>query len=242
MAGPRHGSGRGHWSLRLLLIGVGAFVVTSGSPVLRTTASAAPAAGAAPGEVIPSAPSSQGAPPLTSLDPMGAGQVPPVRPKANGTEFDPPASSDVLRAAEAAKAPKITGYDPATSVEDVAARDRFAVVYKNVDGTRTAQVHNEPVHYKSAKGSWERIDTHVVVDETTPGGLRSAADEWTARFGPSDVGVSFESPSGSFTVIPEKTSAGVVPAVDPPIPAARAPSTPTCGQGSTSAITCPPPG
>ncbi len=101
-----------------------------------------------------------------------------------------------------AKAPKpaVVGFDPVLSVEEVSARTETAKVFKNADGTRTVQAATAPVHFKDAAGGWSDIDSRVVSDPANPGGLRSAANAWTAKFGSSADGVGFESPDGKFSM------------------------------------------
>ena len=47
----------------------------------------------------------------------------------------------------------------ASGAEDVSLRTATRSVYKNADGTYTAKVYSQPIHYRTANGSWANIDT-----------------------------------------------------------------------------------
>jgi RHS repeat-associated protein len=67
-------------------------------------------------------------------------------------------------------------------VELVSERKPDQQVFELPDGTLRVELHSEPVSFETAPGVWEDIDTGIVADEAAPGGFRSAANAWTARF------------------------------------------------------------
>jgi hypothetical protein len=96
---------------------------------------------------------------------------------------------------EAKARPVVKGFDPATSVEDPTQRSQTGTVFKNADGTFTAKVANEPVHFQAPSGKWEKIDRRVLEDKGRPGEFATAANSITARF--SSRGVEMKGEKGS---------------------------------------------
>jgi hypothetical protein len=77
---------------------------------------------------------------------------------------------------------KITGYSPRTSRPlPASAGRRYARIYQNADGTRTARIYQQPVNYQEPDGSWAPINTSLV---RTGGGWQNAADSATEHFSP----------------------------------------------------------
>jgi len=70
--------------------------------------------------------------------------------------------------------------------EVVADRTATSETWVDTDGSKTVRLFSEPKFFKSPDGSWTPIDSNVVPDASAPGWVRSAANSWTARFGPTD--------------------------------------------------------
>ena len=67
------------------------------------------------------------------------------------------------------------GFDPATSRELPADRTANERTYDNGDGTQTTEFSDSPLNYRTADGSWQPIDTHVVAAGGAADGWRNAA-------------------------------------------------------------------
>ncbi len=110
------------------------------------------------------------------------------------------------------------GFVAGSSRELVEERTEFTALFANPDGSRTVRSSTSPLHYRTGKAPWERIDTAVVADGAAPGVLKSKANVWTARFRPLPVGVEFDtsegrlsfSPLGAAPVAPQVTGDGSV--------------------------------
>lgn len=91
-----------------------------------------------------------------------------------------------------------SGFDEATSLEDVSRRDRNTTVFLNADGTSTVVFSSLPVHFPAGDGSWQKIDNRVVVGPD--GRLTNGANEWSVTFEPmvSGGGLRFSTPDGEF--------------------------------------------
>jgi hypothetical protein len=86
----------------------------------------------------------------SGVDPVGM-PSPPAQPA-------PPAPAP----AAPAPAPQRTGFVAGQSQELPGERTRFATVFANPDGTRTAKYGTRPVNFQAADGSWRPIDTNLV--------------------------------------------------------------------------------
>ena len=160
------------------------------------------AAEAAPTPPPPSAgPPAVGVPSPLPAGGVSTGEVVPDRkadPKVlQKTPVDlPPSEPWVDRRDREAKARVVVkGFDPATSVEDPTQRTRTGAVFKNADGTFTARIAKEPVHYQTPTGKWEKIDARVLEDKAHLGEFVTAASSVTARF--SSRGVEMKGERGS---------------------------------------------
>ncbi|WP_158819181.1 hypothetical protein [Streptomyces sp. NRRL S-623] len=80
---------------------------------------------------------------LRATYPIGA-------PKAAARPSGPPNTAEV----SAPPAPRVTGFDAATSTEVVAERDALSRTFANQDGTRTTEISTTPVNYRDEKGGW----------------------------------------------------------------------------------------
>ena len=98
-----------------------------------------------------------------------------------GALTDPPARS-------------VAKFDPLTA--KVSGRGERFTDFVNPDGTHTQAVAADVVNFRDAAGVWHPVDTGVEVDPDVPGGARSKANAWRARFGVGGV-VSWESASGA---------------------------------------------
>lgn len=187
---------------RWLAVGTTALLVvggTTGTAVAETTDAVPTRTGVAPPPIVS---------PATHLDhelPKSAS------PDTSGTRTSDAPRGNSQPPTEVAAT--VDGYNPLTSVEVVGERDAFAKIYDNVDGTRTLIASAVPVHYRAGE-DWVPIDTHVIPDATRPGWLRSKANAWTARFGPSTEGVTIETPTDAIRFAPAGANA-VVPVVGP---------------------------
>ncbi|HET6951422.1 MAG TPA: hypothetical protein VFI47_13655, partial [Acidimicrobiales bacterium] len=120
---------------------------------------------------------------------------------------------------------------PEQGPELVDRRDARTEVFANADGTETVKLYGGPVHYQpDGTSSWEKIDNRIVADESRPGWLRNAGNDWTVRFGPI-------APVGAGGV--ELTTDAGVARYAPELPAgAAAPVLPVVGTGAdTDAVT-----
>ena len=88
------------------------------------------------------------------------------------------------------------GLSPEDSVvvsEDVSARTEQSQTFVLRSGRRKTVMSTLPRFYRDPKsGEWRDVDTAIVPDETTKGGLRNAGASWTVRFGSSSEGVRYE--------------------------------------------------
>ena len=127
---------------------------------------------------------------------------PPVTPVNPGTPAPP-----------ATPGKKLTGFDPATSVEVKDKRTATTTTYLNTDGTFTDLVSSVPVHYRVNNGPWLDIDN--TVRPNRQGILETAGNDWTASFEamtPSG-GVTLKTGEGNFRFLAEN-AAPVAPAVE----------------------------
>jgi RHS repeat-associated protein len=86
---------------------------------------------------------------------------------------------------------------PGKSVEIKADRTGYMKVFKNPDGSHSAEISAVPLHFRdpSKGGAWSDVDSSLVSDPSRPGWLRSKANSWVARFGPTPS-VEIDSASG----------------------------------------------
>ncbi|MCH5672358.1 LamG-like jellyroll fold domain-containing protein [Streptomyces gilvus] len=93
--------------------------------------------------------------------------------RPHGRQGDPVNSgSRVHKAPKSVSAPSATkprGFEVSTSVEQHGLDTATTTVYKNADGTYTAQIHTHAVNYRRADGSWARITG------TVPNGASTAS-------------------------------------------------------------------
>jgi len=90
---------------------------------------------------------------------------------------------------------KVSGFNPETSKLLPASVGRgYARVYRNADGTRTADVYQQPVNYRTASGSWAPINTNLV----HAGASQSAAQASLGAVTP--AGSATSGPPGSWQV------------------------------------------
>ena len=89
-----------------------------------------------------------------------------------------------------------TGLSPDDSVvvsEDMSKRTEQAETFVLKSGRRKTVMSTLPEFYRDKKsGEWRDVDTKLVPDETSKGGLRNAGASWTVRFGTSGEGVRYE--------------------------------------------------
>ena len=140
-----------------------------------------------------------------SMPPGGPGFSPPPPPKAPTSPPGP--------VSQPAKKP-VEGFVAGRSSEVVAERSEQTKVFANPDGSRSARIFTEPVHYRDAGGRWQDIDNSVVADPAQPGTLRSRANSWTARFAPLPEGITVDTEEGPFQLSP-RGAAAVAPEVEP---------------------------
>ncbi|WP_017607150.1 DNRLRE domain-containing protein [Nocardiopsis xinjiangensis] len=62
--------------------------------------------------------------------------------------------------------PDVSGFDEDTSEEAVDEREEFSRTFENEDGTLSTDFSLQPFHFEGANGSWERIDTSLVPENT----------------------------------------------------------------------------
>ncbi|MFJ5658071.1 LamG-like jellyroll fold domain-containing protein [Streptomyces microflavus] len=102
---------------------------------------------------------------LRATYPIGA-------PKAAARPSGPPNTAEVSDP----PAPRVTGFDAATSTEVVAERDALSRTFANQDGTRTTEISTTPVNYRDEKGGWQPIDTDLTErSESAPAGRHATA-------------------------------------------------------------------
>ena len=185
---------------RCLLSGLVSIALVAGTLVVAERLAgptAAEAAAPAPAAV----PSAVGVPAPLPAGGVPSGEVVPDRkvdPKVlQKAPVDLPPSEPWAdrRDREAKARPVAKGFDVATSIEDPTQRSRTSTVFKNSDGTFTAKVANEPVHFQTPSGKWEKIDARVLEDKAHPGEFVTAASSVTARF--SSRGVEMKGEKGS---------------------------------------------
>lgn len=162
-----------------------------------------------------------------SLSPLPAGGVNELTPKPVTGDFDLLSSvPDVPSTSAPAPQPPVNLGPPAAPSlpvtltsrpsrvrELIAERSEFSSVWLNDDGSNTAVISPEPVHYRGPRGDWLPVDNRVV---DTGGVLGNAANSWSVRFGPLGAGgLSYRMPSGrAFSIEPVGATSGVTPTVD----------------------------
>ncbi len=106
--------------------------------------------------------------------------------KVHGTKSDPVNSgSRIHKAPKPVAAPatkKHRGFVASTSVEQPKLDTATTTVFKNADGTYTAQIHTHPVNYRKSDGTWARIPT-ATPTATTPGTASAASYRTAAAAG-----------------------------------------------------------
>ncbi|MFT3851983.1 MAG: PA14 domain-containing protein [Ilumatobacteraceae bacterium] len=136
-------------------------------------------------------------------------------PTPTRTKLDQPPAA---KSTDGGKTPKmaskpISGFDPATSKEDVSQRSADATTYLNADGTETIIQSSMPVHFKDAAGAWQKIDNHVV--QAKDGSLTNVANGWRVSFRPMTAGgVTVRTSAGDVTFA-ARGAASVAPVVEP---------------------------
>ncbi|MGH2699720.1 MAG: hypothetical protein ACRDJL_11080 [Actinomycetota bacterium] len=66
-------------------------------------------------------------------------------------------------------------------VELTSERSRYAKVFLNPDGTRTAEIFTDPIHYQTESGSFEEID-NTVIEQPDGRGFEKAAGDLEVDF------------------------------------------------------------
>ncbi|MFG2955212.1 LamG-like jellyroll fold domain-containing protein [Streptomyces sp. NPDC048291] len=106
--------------------------------------------------------------------------------QAHGTKSDPVNSGSRIHrapkpvAAPAAKKPR--GFVASTGVEQPGLDTATTTVFKNADGTYTAQIHTHAVNYRKSDGTWARI-TAATGTAAAPGTASAASYRTTAAAG-----------------------------------------------------------
>ena len=164
---------------------------------------AAPAAHAASGRVAVPAVSS----PASSRSVSAPSGDPGVTPGSPGMQSNIP---PVFQTGK----PSSGQFVPGQSVENVAARTATTKVFNNPDGSHTAKVSLLPQHFRdpSKGGAWSDVDSTIISDPGRHGWLRTKANSWTARFGPTPS-VEFDSASGGIQTMAPVGGAAVAPVV-----------------------------
>ena len=173
---------------------VAALVLGLVASVVAIAPSSAQAPNAAVQAVEPGALGSTGSEQLSPLEPTSydVGAARPIEPDQDAMEK--------LRGEQArVSEPVVRGFDKVRSSEDKTKRGQFNRTYKNVDGTWTAEISGEPLHYATSDGKWEAIDNALVDDG--PDVLRNKANSWSVKFRPLSAGVVFEQSNGTRTTI-----------------------------------------
>lgn len=162
---------------------------------------------------------------VEGLAPLSAGGVNELTPGPIVGDFGLPGVAPVLPTPSAAGAP-LPPSEPVTPVvgrpervrELVGERSEFSSVWANADGSNTAVISPEPVHYRGPDGGWLQVDNRVVAQ--SGGVLGNAANAWSVRFGPLGAGgVGYRMASGTaFSIDPVGAAAGTVAVVDPADP------------------------
>jgi RHS repeat-associated protein len=111
---------------------------------------------------------------------------------ASGRQVEPLESAEAAEAVSAVPEGASSVPEEAVRPEKVRELPEFrsetADVWENSDGSRTVSVSDEPRNFQAVgSNEWQPIDTTLVVDEAQKDGgwLKSSANRWTARFGPS---------------------------------------------------------
>ncbi|MCA1832889.1 MAG: hypothetical protein LC750_09240 [Actinobacteria bacterium] len=125
----------------------------------------------------------------------------------DGTTLAVSAASTAPAAAVGAK--PFIGFVPGQSVEDVSKRTAQSKTFRNPDGTYTAQISSDVVHYWTGTG-WAEISNRLVPDG--PGSYRNEANSFTVRFGAADVVL--DTPQGAMNLGPSGASLRA-PVLDP---------------------------
>ena len=106
---------------------------------------------------------------------------------------------------------------PAVVDEVTSKRSAASQVFRLADGSELVQVSSVPRFYKDPSSeSFKPIDASIVADDKRPGWLRSAANEWTASFGPigDDGGVEVQTATGAVRFEPTFASKVSPKAID----------------------------
>ncbi len=104
------------------------------------------------------------------------------------------------RLAEAiSKQPKPKLDEPLKERRELAsARSETGRVFLYPDGTHVVEVSNDRLNFKDASGTWQKIDSSVVVSKADPEVLASAANDFSVTFAPlSKGGVKVVGPDGT---------------------------------------------
>lgn len=109
---------------------------------------------------------------------------------------------------------------PTRDTEIVGQRGPTTAAWRNTDGTRTIVLHSRPAHFQPPGAPvWEQVDVRVVADPERPGGVRTTAGAWTARFGPIQPGglggLELTTAAGPIHVVPDlaPAQAAIAPVV-----------------------------
>lgn len=149
-------------------------------------------------------------------------QVPDTTAAADGALSVPDDAADALPERARRSAAEVS----TPQYELINMRDAVTEVWQNADGTRTALIHGERIHYQQdGSAAWEKIDNTLVADRGRPGWLRNAANGWTVRFG----SVAAHGSGGVELV----TDAGPV-RLAPELPAGRPSIAPVVGTGDNA--------
>ena len=122
-----------------------------------------------------------------------------------------PSSAAAEAPTAADQAPK-SSFVAGVSQERPDLRDEFSRTYVNPDGTRTTKMAPYPLNYRNGE-AWVPIDSKIIPD-ALPGTLRTTANRWTARFGPTGLRLEDGSdaivfaPIGGQPVVPSASADG----------------------------------
>ncbi|WP_275041015.1 DNRLRE domain-containing protein [Nocardiopsis valliformis] len=102
----------------------------------------------------------------------------PDLPEDADTLAPPDLESPATPLAEEEPEPRVTGFDPETSVELVEERDEYSRTFENEDGTHSTDFSQEPLHFEAEDGSWQKLDPSLVPENTLT---------WTSAAGAKEV-------------------------------------------------------
>lgn len=107
----------------------------------------------------------------------------------------------------------VNSFHPGRSV--LISRSDRENVYRNDDGSFTAQLSLSSVNFQSDDGSWQPIDNHVEPDPEVPGGFRNVANDWHVHFGSVESGVTVETDAGALALTPVGGASQIDPQPSP---------------------------